>query len=102
MDCVTFGCNQCPVSPGDGPHVVICVRRYTLVTFLEGHLICYLDFMFDQSSFTQVQVTVGKQMFPFEQQFSGLFLLRFRPLPKALEVQGLQDPSLLGIAVEFL
>ena len=63
---------------------------------LEGHLICYLNFMFDQSSFAHVQVTVAKQVFIFEQQLSGLFLLRFA---EALEVQGLQDPSLLGIAI---
>ena len=67
---------------------------------LEEHPICYFDPMFDQSSFTQVQVTAGKQVFPFEWQLSGLLLLRFRPFPKALEVQGLQDPSLMGLLLD--
>ena len=71
------------------------------MALLEGHLICYLYFMLDQSSFTQVQVAVLKQVFPFEQQFFGLFLLQFRPLFEALEVQGLQDPSLLGCVIGF-
>ena len=37
------------------------------VMFLEGCLICYLNFMFNCNSFTQVQVAVGKQVSPFEQ-----------------------------------
>ena len=64
----------------------------------EGHLIHHLYFMLDQCSFAQVQVTVGKQMF----QLSGLFLLWFGPVLEALEVQSLQDPSLLGFAIGFL
>ena len=73
-----------------------------MVTLLEGHPISYLDFMFDQSNFTQVQVAARKQVFPFEQQLYDLFLIRFGPLPEALEVQSLQGPSLLWIAIEFL
>ena len=72
------------------------------VMLLEGCLICYLNFMFDQSSITLVQVTAGKQVFLFEQQFSSLFPLRFGPFSEALEVQDLQDPSLLGIAAGLL
>ena len=71
------------------------------VMLLEGCLICYLNFLLDQSSFVQVQIAAGKHVFPFEQQLSGLFLLRFRPLLEALEVQCLQNPSLLGIAFGF-
>ena len=71
------------------------------VALFEGHPICYLYFMLDQSSFAQVQVVACKQVFPFEQQFSGLFLLWFGPLFEALEVQGLQDPSLLGFVIGF-
>ena len=77
-----------------GPHVVIHVGRYTSIALFEGHLIHYLYFMLDQSSFAQVQVTAYKQVFPFEQQFPGLFLFQFGPILEALEVQGLQDPSI--------
>ena len=49
-----------------------------------------------------MQVTAGKLVLQFEQQLMGLFLLRFRPFPKALEVQDLQDPPLLGVAVWLL
>ena len=40
---------------------------------LEGDPVCYLNFMLDQSSFAQIQVTAGKQVLPFEEQcsFSG-------------------------------
>ena len=55
-----------------GPHVILHVRRYTLVLLFKGHPICYVYFMLDQSSFAQVQVTGGKRVFPFEQQLSGL------------------------------
>ena len=79
-----------------GLHIVIHVGTYTLVAFFEGYPIHYLCFMLDQSSFAQVKVTACKQVFLFEQQFSGLLLLWFGPFFKALEVQGLQDPSLLG------
>ena len=58
-----------------GPHVIIHVGRYMSVVLFERHLICYLYFMFDESNFTQVQVTACKQVFPFEKQFSGLLLL---------------------------
>ena len=58
-----------------GPHIIVHVGRYTLVMLLEGHLICYLYFVFDQSSFAQAQVTVYKEVLPFEQQLSGLLLL---------------------------
>ena len=84
-----------------GPHVIIHVRRYTLVVLLEGCPVCYIYFMLDQSSFAQVQVTAHKQVFPFEQQFSSLFLLQFKPLLEALEIQGLQDPSLLGFVIGY-
>ena len=69
-----------------GPHIIIHVGRYTSVVLFEGHLIHYLYFMLDQSSFAQVQVAAQKQVFPFEQQFSGLFLLSFRPFLEALEI----------------
>ena len=75
MDYATCGLHQYPASPGYGPHIIIHVGRYMLVTLLEGCLICYLYFVFDQSSFAQVQVTACKQVLPFEQQLSGLFLL---------------------------
>ena len=51
-----------------GPHVIIHTRGYALATLLEGHLIHQLYFMLGQSSFAQIQVTVCKQMLPFEQQ----------------------------------
>ena len=102
MDCATFGWHQCQHLLEMDPHNIIHVRRYMSVMFFERHPICYLNFMFDQTSFTKVQVALGKQVFPFEQQFSGLFLLRFGPFPEALEIQHLQDPSLLGIAVGLL
>ena len=85
-----------------GPHIIIHVGRYTSVAVFEGHLICYLYYMLDQSCFAQVQVAVHKQVFLFEQQFSGLLLLWFGPFFEALEVQGLQDPSLLGLVIGFL
>ena len=84
------------------PHVIIHVQRYILVKLLEGCLVHYLYLMLDQSSFAQVQVTAGKQVFPFGQQLSGLFLLQFRPLLEALEVPGLQDLSLLGLVIGFI
>ena len=40
------------------PHVVIHVGRYTSVAFFEGCLIYHLYFVFDQTSFAQVQVTM--------------------------------------------
>ena len=69
-----------------------------LVMLFEGGSIHYLNFMFNESSFIHVQVTVGKQAFPFEQQISGLF----GSLPEALGVHDLQDLSLLGIAIRPL
>ena len=85
-----------------GPHLIVHARWYMSVMLLEGHPIYYLYFIFDQSSFAQVQVPAGKQVLPFEQQLSGLFLLRFRPLSEALELQGLQESSSLAIAIGFL
>ena len=49
------------------PHIAVHVRRYMLVMLLEGCPICHLYFVFDQSSFAQVQVTMHKQVLPFEQ-----------------------------------
>ena len=49
-----------------GPHFIIHVGRYTSVVLLEGHQICHLYFVFNQSSLVQVQVTAYKQVFPFE------------------------------------
>ena len=49
--------------------------------------------MFDQSSFAHIQVTVCKQVFPFEQQLPSPFLLWLRPFCETSEVQSLQDPS---------
>ena len=82
-----------------GPHIVVHVGWYTSVTLLEGCPIHHLYFVFDQSSFTQVQITVCKQVFPFQQQLSGLLLLWFRPFFETLDVQGLQHPSLLAFVV---
>ena len=47
----------------------------------EGHLVHYLYFMLDQSSFAQVWVPVGKQVFPSEQQLSGLLLAGVGHIP---------------------
>ena len=72
------------------------------VMLFEGCPIHHLYFMLDQSSFAQVQVAEGKQVLPFWQQLSCLFLLWFGLLLEAFEVQGIQDPSLLGCAIGFL
>ena len=88
--------------PDMGPHIIVHVRGYASVALCEGCPICYLYFVLNQSSFAQVQVTALKQVFPFEPQFSGLFLLQFGPLLEALEAQGLQDLSLLGFVIGFL
>ena len=69
-----------------GPHVILHVRGYVPVMLLKGHLVWQLYFMLDQSSSAQIQVTVCKQVFSFEQQLPGLFLLWLRLLGKALEV----------------
>ena len=79
-----------------GVHIIVYVGRYMSVMLLEGCLIHYLYFVFGQSSFTEVQITVCKQVLPFEQQLSGLLLLWFGSFFETLEAQGLQDPSLLG------
>ena len=67
-----------------------------LVTLLEGCPIHQFDLVLNQGCFAQVQVTEGKQVFPFELQLPGLFLFCFRPLLYVLEVQLFQDPSFLG------
>ena len=58
-----------------GPHIIVHMMGYVPVMLLKGCLVCQLYFMLDQSSFAQIQVTVCKQVFPFEQQLPGLFLL---------------------------
>ena len=49
-----------------GPHIIIHMRGYVPVMLFEGHLICQLYFMLDQSGFAQIQVTAYKQVLPFE------------------------------------
>ena len=58
-----------------GPHIIVHVRGYTSIMILKGHLICQHYFVFGQSSFAHIQVTMCKQVFPFEQQLPDLFLL---------------------------
>ena len=41
-----------------GPHIIIHMMGYASVMLFEGHPICHLYFMFNQSSFAQVQVAV--------------------------------------------
>ena len=74
---------------------------------LERHLICLTLFCaWFRAVFAHVQVTVCKQVFPFEQQFPGLFLLWLWPLfwdlggPEAPKIHPLCD--LLCISSEVL
>ena len=83
-------------------HMIVHVGRYISVALFEGHLIHYCYFVFVQSSFAQVQVTACKHVLPFEHQLSGLLLLWFGPFFGTFEVQGLQDPSLLGFVAWLL
>ena len=71
-----------PAFPGYGPshHCAYIWGVYAPVTLLEGHLICQTYFMLDQSSFAKIQVTVHKQVLPFEQQLPSLFLLWFQAI----------------------
>ena len=61
--------------------------------------------MLDQSSFAKIQVTVCKQVLPFEQQFPGLFLLSLRPFCETLGVQSLKTlpfEDLLLVSTAFM
>ena len=46
--------------------------------------------------------SLGKQIFPFDQQLPGLLLFLLGPLLYALEVQFLQDPIFLGVTGSLL
>ena len=85
-----------------GPHVVIHMGRHMSVTLLKGCLIHLFYLVFDQGSFAQIQVTVCKQVLPFEQKLPGLLLLQFWPFMETLKVQGLQDPSFLWFGIRLL
>ena len=47
---------------------------YLPVVLIQRHLASQINLMLDDGCLSQVQVAVGKQVFPFSQQLPGLFL----------------------------
>ena len=84
-----------------GPHIIIHVRGYASVMFLEGHMIYYLNFMFHQSSFTQVRLLRANRC-PHLGSSSLAFPSQVQTIPQGLGNLGPQDPYLVGIAVGLL
>ena len=48
---------------------------YSPVALFEGCPVSQVNSVLDEGHHSQVQVTVGKQVFPFDQQLVGLILL---------------------------
>ena len=96
MDCATSRWQQCPAFLDDGPSCHHTCGGYFPVVLFKEYLVSQFDLPFDEGHLCQVQVIVGKQVFPFDQQLPGLVLFLLWPLLQTLEVQLLKDSVFQG------